>query len=118
MLLTRSFEDGEFLGMNLIPGDVVRFADRPGLKVPQMGWNSLRFTNATCPLFVDVPPESAVYFVHSYYAVPTVDVVAATADYPEPFAAAVWRDNLFATQFHPEKSQAVGLRMLRNFGRL
>jgi imidazole glycerol-phosphate synthase subunit HisH len=84
-----------------------------------MGWNHLTLTQPNCPLFADLPPQPSVYFVHGYYAQPTdTRMVCATADYPEPFAAAIWRDNLFATQFHPEKSQAVGLRMLRNFARI
>ena len=118
LLFTRSMEDGEHQGLNVFAGDVVRFAKTPGLKVPHMGWNQLRF-RADCPLFRGLPEDSAVYFVHSYYAVP-VDpkVTAATADYPTPFTAAVWKDNLFATQFHPEKSQAIGLAMLKNFAQL
>jgi imidazole glycerol-phosphate synthase subunit HisH len=118
MLFTRSHEDGVHTGLNVFPGEVVRFRDVPGLKVPHMGWNHLRFRE-DCPLFRGLPSESAVYFVHSYYAVPErPEVTSATADYPTPFTAAVWRDNVFATQFHPEKSQAVGLAMLNNFARL
>jgi glutamine amidotransferase len=118
LLFTRSHEDGVHDGLDVLPGEVVRFPKVPGLKVPHMGWNHLRF-RGDCPLFRGLPAESAVYFVHSYYAAP-VDpgLTSATADYPEPFAAAVWRDNLFATQFHPEKSQDVGLTMLKNFARL
>ena len=118
MLFTRSHEDGEHAGLDVLAGDVVRFRHAPGLKVPHMGWNHLRL-HPDCPLFRDLPDQSAVYFVHSYYAVPEdPKVTSATADYPEPFTAAVWRDNLFATQFHPEKSQAVGLTMLKNFAEL
>jgi glutamine amidotransferase len=84
-----------------------------------MGWNTLRLTQPDCPLFAGLPPEPAVYFVHSYYPAPADrSFVAAEADYPEPFCAAVWRGNVYATQFHPEKSQDVGLTMLRNFSRL
>ena len=119
LLFTRSHEDGVHAGLGVFPGDVVRFAEQPGLKIPHMGWNALRFPKAGCPLFADLPADPAAYFVHSYYPTPTDrDLVAAEADYPEPFCAAVWRDNVFATQFHPEKSQAVGLTMLRNFARL
>src|SRR3954471_20796380 len=115
LLFTRSHEDGVHEGLNVLPGEVVRFPKVPGLKVPHMGWNHLRVRD-DCPLFRGLPPESAVYFVHSYYAAPVEPgLTSATADYPEPFTAAVWRDNLFATQFHPEKSQAVGLTMLKNF---
>ena len=118
LLFSKSFEDGEHAGLDMVPGDVVRFGDVPGLKVPHMGWNKLRL-NRPSPLLRDLPPEPAVYFVHSYYGSPRdAGLVAAEADYPTPFAAALWRDNLFATQFHPEKSQTVGLTMLRNFATL
>jgi len=118
LLFTRSMEDGEFAGLNILAGDVVRFPEVPGLKVPHMGWNQLRF-RGDCPLFCGLPEGSAVYFVHSYYPVPTDrTLISAEADYPTPFTAAVWRENLFATQFHPEKSQAVGLRMLENFAQI
>jgi glutamine amidotransferase len=114
-LFTRSFEDGEYGGLGVLAGDVVRFPSSPGLKVPHMGWNHLRFRN-DCPLFLGLPDQSAVYFVHSYFAAPAdPKLTCATADYPTPFAAAVWRDNIYATQFHPEKSQEVGLTMLKNF---
>jgi imidazole glycerol-phosphate synthase subunit HisH len=119
MLFTRDHEDGLHEGMNLFAGEVVRFPSTPGLKVPHMGWNALAFPRPNCPLFANLPPDPAVYFVHSYYPVPADrGVIAATADYPEPFTAAIWRDNVFATQFHPEKSQRVGLQMLRNFAGL
>jgi len=118
LLFTRSHEDGVFSGLNFFAGDVVRFPHTPGLKVPHMGWNQLRFTNS-CPLFAGVERDSAVYFVHSYFPVPTdSSLTSAQADYPEPFTAAIWKDNVFATQFHPEKSQAVGLTMLKNFAAL
>ena len=118
LLFTRSHEDGMHTGLDLLSGAVVRFPDVPGLKVPHMGWNHLRFRE-DCPLFRGLPAGSAVYFVHSYYPIPEDrSVTCAEADYPTPFTAAVWRDNLFATQFHPEKSQAVGLTMLQNFARL
>lgn len=118
LLFTRSYEDGTHEGLDLLPGEVVRFPPAPGLKVPHMGWNDLRF-RGDCPLFKGIPDGSAVYFVHSYFARPTdAGLTSAEADYPEAFTAAVWRDNLFATQFHPEKSQAVGLKMLENFAGL
>ncbi|MFO0879217.1 MAG: imidazole glycerol phosphate synthase subunit HisH [Gemmataceae bacterium] len=117
LLFTRSLEDGEFEGLGVLEGDVVRFAQQPGLKVPHMGWNALRIRRPA-PLLAGLDGES-VYFVHSYFPVPRdATVVAAEADYPGPFCAAVWRDNLFATQFHPEKSQRVGLEMLRRFAKL
>ncbi len=116
MLFTLGHENGLHAGLDLIPGEVVGFTPQPGLKVPHMGWNTLTLTRPDCPLFAGLPPDPAFYFVHGYYAAPLdADTVAATADYPGPFCAAVWRDNVFATQFHPEKSQALGLMMLKNF---
>jgi glutamine amidotransferase len=115
LLFTTSHEDGEHRGLDLFPGEVVRFPHLPGLKVPHMGWNQLRVRRPAPPL-AEVPDGASVYFVHSYFVVPRDPrLVAAEADYPTPFAAAVWHENVFATQFHPEKSQAVGLSMLRQF---
>jgi imidazole glycerol-phosphate synthase subunit HisH len=115
LLFTRSHEDGEHTGLDLFPGEVVRFADVPGLKVPHMGWNQLR-VRRWAPELKDVPDDGAVYFVHSYYVVPRdPGLIAAETDYPTPFTSAVWCENVFATQFHPEKSQRTGLSMLRNF---
>jgi glutamine amidotransferase len=115
MLFTRSHEDGFHPGLDLFPGEVRRFTERPGLKIPHMGWNSLRFKRA-CPLFEGLPHGASVYFVHSFFAEPLEpQLTVAEADYPTPFTAAIWRDNVFATQFHPEKSQAIGLRILKNF---
>jgi glutamine amidotransferase len=114
LLFTRSHEDGLYAGLDVFPGEVVRF-DVPGLKVPHMGWNELRIRQPAPPL-ADFPAGGSVYFVHSYYAVPRdARLVAAEADYPTPFCAAIWHENVFATQFHPEKSQSVGLQMLRKF---
>ncbi len=119
MLFTRSTEDGVHAGLDVFPGEVVRFECRPGLKVPHMGWNTLRLTRPDCPLFAGLPTDPAFYFVHSYYPiVPDATLTAAEADYPDPFAAAIWRDNVFATQFHPEKSQGVGKLLLKNFAAL
>ena len=109
-----SEEGGEHECLGILPGRVVRFSN--GLKVPHMGWNQLRHRRPDCPLLRDVPDGAHVYFVHSYYAAPADPaIVASAAEYPNPFAAVVWKDNVFATQFHPEKSQQVGLTMLRNF---
>jgi imidazole glycerol-phosphate synthase subunit HisH len=117
-LFTRSYEDGVHTGLGVFEGDIIRFETVPGLKVPHMGWNQLRF-RGDCPLFRGLKDGDAVYFVHSYYAAPSdSSIIAAEADYPSPFTAAVWRDNIFATQFHPEKSQQIGLRMLKNFAEL
>lgn len=115
LLFEASHEDGRHRGLGLFPGEVVRFAPQPGLKVPHMGWNQLRVRQRVGP-FAETRDGDAVYFVHSYYPVPgDAKLIAAEADYPTPFAAAVARDNVFATQFHPEKSQRVGLTMLRQF---
>jgi imidazole glycerol-phosphate synthase subunit HisH len=114
LLFTRSHEDGLYAGLDVFPGEVVRF-DVPGLKVPHMGWNELRIRRPAPPL-EGCPVGGSVYFVHSYYAVPRdLRLVAAEADYPTPFCAAIWHENVFATQFHPEKSQRVGLQMLKKF---
>jgi len=118
LLFSRSHEDGIYAGLNVLAGDVVHFTPTPGLKIPHMGWNEISF-RPECPLFKGLPQKASVYFVHSYYASPLdAAVTSAEADYPTPFTAAVWRDNLFATQFHPEKSQQVGMVMLQNFARL
>jgi imidazole glycerol-phosphate synthase subunit HisH len=118
LLFTKSYEDGEFAGLDLLPGEVVRFGNVPGLKVPHMGWNQLH-VRRQAPVLADMPDGSSVYFVHSYYAVPKdSSVIATETDYPTPFTSAIWHDNIFATQFHPEKSQRVGLNMLKNFAEL
>jgi glutamine amidotransferase len=118
LLFDESLEDGEHAGLGLLPGRVVRFAERPGLKIPHMGWNTLRIRQPV-PLLNGLGSEPSVYFVHSYHAMPDrPGDIAAEADYPDPFAALVWRDNLMACQFHPEKSQQVGLAMYANFARL
>jgi imidazole glycerol-phosphate synthase subunit HisH len=115
MLFTTDYEDGTWHGLDYFSGDVVRFEDIPGLKVPHMGWNQLRIVRPAPPLEA-FPVGGSVYFVHSYYPVPRDEtIVAATADYPTPFTAAVWREHVFATQFHPEKSQGIGLEMLKRF---
>ena len=115
LLFDVSEEDGEHRGLGLIPGRVVRFDPAGGLKVPHMGWNTLRITRPA-PILAGIEPEPSVYFVHSYHGrAADPGHVAAEADYPDPFPAIVWRDNLLACQFHPEKSQAVGLAMYANF---
>ncbi|OJW17760.1 MAG: imidazole glycerol phosphate synthase, glutamine amidotransferase subunit [Planctomycetales bacterium 71-10] len=115
LLFTTSYEEGEYTGLDLIPGKVVRFDARPGLKVPHMGWNTLT-VRRPIPLLEGIGEDPSVYFVHSYHAEPDDPAdVAATSDYPEPFTAVVNRENLTACQFHPEKSQRVGLAMYANF---
>ncbi len=118
LLFDLSEEDGEHAGLGLIPGRVVRFRSEPGLKVPHMGWNTLRVRQPN-PLLAGLEPDASVYFVHSYFARPDDPThIVAEADYLSPFAAMVARDNLIAAQFHPEKSQRVGLAMYANFARL
>ncbi len=103
-------------GLGIFPGKVVRFSGQGGVKIPQIGWNQLEIVRPDCPLYRGIASGSYVYFVHSYYPQPTDDTIVATrTNYGETFASSVWRDNVFATQFHPEKSQQVGLRLLRNF---
>lgn len=103
-------------GMGIFRGKVVRFASDGQLKVPQIGWNQLEAINTRCPLYRGVPAGSYVYFVHSFYPRPEDPAIVATrTTYGESFASSIWRDNVFATQFHPEKSQSVGLRLLGNF---
>jgi glutamine amidotransferase len=103
-------------GLGVFRGKVVRFSDKSGLKVPQIGWNQLNIVRPECPIFQGIPAGSYVYFVHSFFPKPTdATLVATETTYGEAFASSVWRDNVYATQFHPEKSQAVGLRLLKNF---
>jgi glutamine amidotransferase len=103
-------------GLGIFQGSVVRFSQKNGLKIPQIGWNQLEIAKPDCPLFKGVACGSYVYFVHSFFPKPVDDSIVATrTEYGETFASSVWRDNIFATQFHPEKSQKVGLQLLSNF---
>jgi glutamine amidotransferase len=103
-------------GLGVFGGKVVRFPDRPGLKVPQIGWNRLEIVRPECPLYRGIEDGSYVYFVHSFYPEPVDPSLAATrTEYGIHFTSSIWRDQVFATQFHPEKSQAVGLKLLENF---
>jgi len=122
------FEEGEEFGVHkglgVLPGRVVRFPDEVPdnaeelYKIPHMGWNRIK-KQADAPHLADVPDGSFFYFVHSYHVVPTDKAVAATTtDYGIEFVSSVWKDNVFATQFHPEKSQEMGLRILKRFGEL
>jgi imidazole glycerol-phosphate synthase subunit HisH len=120
MLFDFGYEDGEHHGLGVLKGKCVRFdVDRVmGLKVPHMGWNQLTVRKPS-PLFQDLVEGSGVYFVHSYHVVPEdQSIIASTTDYGRPFVSSVWRDNIVATQFHPEKSQKVGLQILANFDRI
>ncbi len=121
-MLFESSEEGDVAGLGILPGKVVRFPeqgmqDQHGqkLKVPHMGWNEAHATGDHV-MWADIPADSRFYFVHSYYVVTDVPALtAATTQYPFSFTSAVVRDNIFAVQFHPEKSQAAGLALLRNF---
>jgi glutamine amidotransferase len=118
LLFDISYEDGEWEGVGVVPGKVVRFEDQPGLKIPHMGWNQLE-TVGQPKLLDGIPGDSYFYFVHSYYVVPEDEsVIAARTDHGEKFVSMIARDNMFATQFHPEKSQQVGLKLLKNFSEL
>jgi glutamine amidotransferase len=120
LLCDVGYEGGEFEGLGIIRGKCVRFADLPHeLKIPHMGWNRGEFKQPACPLLRGLDDGTFFYFVHSYHVVPEdPQLIAIEADYGRPFCAAVWKDNLFATQFHPEKSQTSGLKILQNFAEL
>lgn len=110
-------EEADVTGLGIFPGKVVRFQRPPEFKIPHMGWNSIRFLQAKSPLAASLAPAGeAFYFVHSYYCKPTdPSLVLAECDYGGAFCAAIGRGRCFATQFHPEKSQAKGLQIYRNF---
>jgi len=110
-------EESNVTGLGIFPGQVVKFRRPPGFKIPHMGWNTIRFTQPQSPIAHGLAPEGeAFYFVHSYYCVPTdPSLVLAECGYGGPFCAAIARGRCFATQFHPEKSQAKGLQVYRNF---
>jgi glutamine amidotransferase len=125
LLFTESEEFGISKGLDIIKGRVVRFKGpqfeiqdpkRETLKVPHMGWNSISIKRRA-PALQDVPDNSHVYFVHSYHVVPDdKNVIATTTSYGIEFVSSIWKDNIFAVQFHPEKSQALGLSILKRFG--
>jgi len=110
-------EESNVTGLGIFPGKVVKFRRPPEFKIPHMGWNTIRFTQPKSPLARGLSPEGeAFYFVHSYYCLPTdPTLVLAECNYGGPFCAAIARGRCFATQFHPEKSQAKGLQIYRNF---
>ena len=116
LLFETSEEMGQFDGLGIVPGKVKRFPD--GLKVPQMGWNQIHVRRPS-PLLDDVADSSYAFFVHSYYCVPSdPEIILATTDYGIEFASVIGRGNIHGAQFHPEKSQTVGLKILENFTRI
>lgn len=118
LLFETSYENGRHKGLGVLPGEVVRFEVPREYSVPHMGWNQLDFRRPA-PILDSLSSGTYVYFVHSYYVVPRdPEVIATETNYPTPFCSMIWRKNLFATQFHPEKSQADGLRILKNFAEL
>ncbi len=122
LLFSESEEFGRQEGLGLVPGRVLRFPatdpDGGSLKVPHIGWNEVRWRKRA-RIFEDLPDPSYLYFVHSYYVVPDdPEWVAGTAEYGAPFTAAIARDNVWGVQFHPEKSQQLGLEVLARFGKL
>jgi len=118
LLFDVSYEDGTWEGLGIVPGKVVRFPEKNELKVPHMGWNAVTAVPG-CPLFSSIPSDSYFYFVHSYYVVPDDEsVVVGQTEYGLRFASVIQRGKMFATQFHPEKSQKLGLQLLNNFAEL
>jgi len=118
LLFDVSYEDGRWEGLGLISGEVVRFPDNGELKIPHMGWNTLEAAGPN-PLLEGIPAGAHFYFVHSYYVTPEdASVTAASTDYACRFTSMIARGHLFATQFHPEKSQRAGLKLLSNFAAL
>lgn len=115
LMFERSYENGEHMGLSLLKGDVRLI--KGDVKIPHMGWNSLRITNPDDPLMYGIK-DPVVYFVHSYHCVPSKDIVTSTADYGDNITATVWEKNIHGLQFHPEKSGSAGLKMLENFGRI
>jgi len=118
LLFEVGHEGGRHEGLGILRGEVARFQLPAEYKVPHMGWNQLKIRRRP-PILAGLEDGAFAYFVHSYCVIPRdADVVATETDYGGPFCSMVWRDNLFATQFHPEKSQSDGLRMLKNFAEL
>lgn len=124
LLFSKGYENGEHDGLDIIPGKVIRFdfsedKENGKLKIPHIGWNQIRIRNEPAPILKNVPNNAYMYFVHSYYVCPDNDgVIATETDYGVRFTSMIWYKNIFATQFHPEKSQQWGLTILKNFGDL
>ena len=121
ILFSVSDEFGASEGLDVFKGRVVSFPSdfsSRGLKVPHMGWNSVSYSKKP-PIMSGIPDGSHFYFVHSYYVVPDDEsIISGTSEYGLKFTSMIWQDNIFATQFHPEKSQTLGLKILENFGNL
>ena len=119
LLFDKSYEYGKHEGLGLIPGKVIPISNAipAGLKIPHIGWNALHF-HRECPIFKEINEGDCVYFVHSFYASDCADTTVATAEYGAPLTAAVAKDNVYGCQFHPEKSGAVGLKILKAFAEL
>jgi glutamine amidotransferase len=118
LLFDVSYEDGTWEGLGVVAGEVVRFPDSAGLKVPHIGWNRVEPAR-DCALLAGIPRDSYFYFVHSYYVVPRDEsLIAGQTEYGQKFTSVLQRGRTFATQFHPEKSQQFGLRLLKNFAEL
>ena len=125
LLFHQSQEFGQVPGLEILPGDVVGFAGKisdasngSALKIPHMGWNTVQVKKSN-PLFKSIPDNSYFYFVHSYFVVPErLDDIAATTDYGIEFVSSIHHENIYAFQFHPEKSQKLGLTLLKNFSEL
>lgn len=116
LLFSSSEESKEAKGLKVLEGSVKKFSADAGLKIPHMGWNQIRAKNKDCPLLENIADNSYVYFCHSYYSVVSDEkIIAASTDYGVNFSSVLWKDNIYALQFHPEKSQAVGLKILENF---
>ena len=113
LLFEKSDEGGDVKGLGILKGNVPRFQS---LKIPQMGWNQIHIKQKDCPLFKGIPDGSNFYFCHSYYVEPTdKTIVATTTDYGIDFTSSIATKNIFGVQFHPEKSQTLGLQILKNF---
>jgi len=115
LLSNKSYENGETMGLGWINAEVVKFEfDTKKLKIPHVGWNELHYQKKSC-LFDSIQNKSDFYFVHSYHFKTDEDIVVTTTDYGFEFVSAINKDNIYATQFHPEKSQTVGIQLIENF---
>jgi glutamine amidotransferase len=116
LLFEESQEGAKTKGLGILKGKVKRFEEKKGIKIPHMGWNQLKNVKNKCPLLNNIPDDPYVYFCHSYYPqAKDKNVIAATTDYGLEFTSIVWQDNIYGVQFHPEKSQKTGLKMIDNF---